>query len=196
MEKRVEWKDVLVTISACIAALAIIARWMAGWIKAAILAELNDPEGGALTMIRDDVRGARGDIQRLEIETVRVSTWLDLNKARLAAHGGAVHESPFEIDTAWLREKIVANGYVPDPVMLEEFKRLVADPLLPPDDSTLWSIIEQRFGMEALAQEVMRLGADGDTAPAIWILCIRKAKKIGCDQLLREIGIMKDEGGT
>lgn len=184
-----DWKDVIVAISASIAALAIISRWMAGWIKASILAELNDAEGGALTLIRQDLRAARVDIQRLELETVKIGTWLEMNKALLASRGGATHGSPYALDIAWLRERIKASGYVSPPDLLLEFRQIVESPLTPVSDSVLWSLIEQRIGSERIAQETARLGADGHMAPAIWILSARRAQAVGVDSFLREIGV-------
>ncbi len=140
----------------------------------------------------DVIDPIRESLRRIELDTVKMSTWLELNKAGLAGAGGAHHNSPFQIDTAWLAEKIEAADFHSDPVMLAEFRRLVEDPELPTDDGVLWSVIENRFGAAALAQEVMRFGAPGEYAPAIWILCIRKAQKIGADALLREIKVLRD----
>lgn len=182
----VDWTKLVVALSAIIATLAILTRWIGGMIENRIMDRLNDPNSGPLALL--DKR-----MDELEKTSVRFDTWFDINKAMLASHGGALHASPFEINTNWLREKIVSSGYVPDPVMLEEFKRLVRDPETPEDDGALWHVIELRFGTQELSQEVMRFNAPGETAPAIWILCIRKAQEIGADELLREIGLLSDE---
>lgn len=137
------------------------------------------------------VEPMREQLRRIEIDTVKVSTWLEVNKARLASKNLADHNSPYEINVVTLAEMIERSGYVSDPVMLAEFRRLVNDPMLPDDDAALWSIIEARFGMQALAQECARFGADGGDAPAIWILCIRRAQRVGVDTLLREIKVIK-----
>ena len=185
-----DWTKLVIAVGAIITALAIIMRWFGDIIERRVMEKLlellNNPRDGFLTLIEERM-------QKIEIDMVRATTWLDINKAMLATHGGARHESPFEIDTAWLRDKIVSSGYVPDPVMLTEFRRIVDDPLTPEDDGHLWSVIEHRFGAEALAQETMKFNAPGETAPAIWVLCIRRAQRIGADALLSEIGISPPE---
>jgi hypothetical protein len=180
------WTGIVLACCAIIGALFAIARWLGGMVESRVMVKLDNPKDGVLTMIE-----AR--IHKIEIEMVRMSTWLEMNKALLSTHGGARHESPFEIDTDWMREKIVSSGYVPDPAMLAEFRRLALDPETPADDGSLWGVIELRFGAQALAQEVMKFNAPGETAPAIWILCLRKAQKIGPDELLREIGLLPEE---
>lgn len=185
-EPRMDWTKVAIATAAIIAALAVIVRWIGNIIEQRIMDRLNDPKDGALSLIHQE-------IDELKLETMRVATWLEINKAMLATHGGAHHKSPFEIDTDWLRGKIVGSGYRPDSAMLAEFKRIVADPSSPEDDAILWSLIEKTFGAEALAQEVMKFEAPGETAPAIWILCIRKAQRIGASALLRAIGIDDSE---
>lgn len=177
-----DWTDFIIAFGSAVATLFGISRWLGGMIEARIMRRLEDPEHGAITKIN-----ARLD--RLSENGVRLETWLELNKALLAKHGGAFLGSPFELDGAWLRERIQTSRYVPDPVMLAEFRRIAEDPMTPADDHLLWNVIELRFGARELAQEVMRFGAPGDTAPAIWILCIRRAQQIGVDVLLEEIGL-------
>jgi len=133
----------------------------------------------------------RAQLQRIEIETVKVATWLDASKAAAATRGRADHRSSYKINAAALAEMIEQSGYVPDPVMLGECRRLVNDPELPPDDVLLWGIIETRFGMEALCQESARFGAHPDETPAIWLMCIRRGQLVGADELLREIKVLR-----
>jgi hypothetical protein len=177
-----DWTKLAVALCAIIGALFAISRWLGGIIETRVMDRLNDPHDGPLALL--DKR-----MDDMEKRAVRLDTWLEMNKALLATHGGAHHASPFEIDTAWLREKIESSGYVADPAMVEEFKRLAHDPDTPEDDALLWNMIERRFGALALAQEAMKFNAPGDAAPAIWILCLRKAQEIGADNLLQEIGI-------
>ncbi len=181
-----DWTKLAVALAAIITATFAISRWLGGIIEARIMDKLNDPKDGPLAML--DRR-----MDALDKSMVRFDTWLEMNKAMLAGHGGATHNSEFQINTEWMREKILSSGYVPDPVMLQEFRRLALDPETPEDDKLLWQIIEMRFGAQALAQEVMRFNAPGETAPAIWILCMRKAQQIGPDELLREIGLLPEE---
>jgi len=133
----------------------------------------------------------RAQLQRIEIETVKVATWLDASKAAASTRGRADHRSDYKINTTALAEMIERSGYVADPVMLGEFRRLVNDPELPADDVALWGIIETRFGMEALYQESARFGAHPDETPAIWLMCIRRGQLVGSDQLLREIKVIR-----
>jgi hypothetical protein len=133
----------------------------------------------------------RAQLQRIEIETVKVATWLEASKASAAVRGRADHGSDYRINTVALAAMIEQAGYVPDPAMLGEFRRLVNDPELPADDVVLWGIIELRFGMAALCQESARFGAHPDETPAIWLMCIRRGQEIGADQLLREIKVLR-----
>jgi hypothetical protein len=131
----------------------------------------------------------------IELSLASASTALDIllsmSKQAMVKQGLADRNSPYKLRLDDLGAMIEKSGYVPAPEMLDAFRELVARDELPENDGDLFMLIEQQFGMKALLDEGNRFGASPDLVPAIWTMCIRKAREIGADELLRQIRVIR-----